>query len=315
MCPLGWLYQLGAQCYRALFWVGLKTTHRASLPVVVVGNLTVGGAGKTPTIVALIDLLRQHGLRPAVISRGYGGTYQAAWVRLTVAHRAHEVGDEPMMLFKKKQVPVVVARQRYLAAAAVVATGEADIILMDDGLQHHPLSKDIEVVVVDGQHGFGNQRCLPAGPLRESLQRLKTVDFVLQHGGEAVSGAPMMHWEIDTLYRVADDTVVTWDMKMPVVALAGIGFPQRFEQLLEHAGYNVVEFLSFQDHHVYTYQDIERMMQWGHPVIMTEKDAIKIRNMALPWASNLMYLTVALDLPMTFQQQFIAKVRGVARDF
>jgi tetraacyldisaccharide 4'-kinase len=244
-------------------------------PVIVVGNITVGGTGKTPLVIAIVKHLQASGCKPGVISRGYGGVAQYP-LQLNAQTRADESGDEPLLIYQRCGCPVVVSPLRVEAAQYLIANNDIDIIVSDDGLQHYALPRDIEIVVIDGQRGLGNGLCLPAGPLREPARRLASADFVLVNGIETKTYDPrqtFMKLRIEELQPLEPTrTHRGLPSHSRVNAVAAIGNPQRFFSTLEQQGYNVIPRV-FPDHYLYQEQDL--LFENGLPVVMTEKDAIK----------------------------------------
>jgi tetraacyldisaccharide 4'-kinase len=256
------------------YGVGLFETTRLQVPVVVVGNITVGGTGKTPLVSWLAGHLRQAGYRPGIVSRGYGGNAKT-WPRaVTPDSDPAEVGDEPVLLARRAGCPVVVGPDRVADARMLLSEHDCDLIIADDGLQHLALGRDLEIAVVDGMRRLGNGRCLPAGPLREPAARLAGVDFQVCNGspqGEELG----MQLSGGRLHRVGEDDIVADPAGLagaPVHAVAGIGNPARFFADLRGLGLEVIEH-PFPDHHTYVAADIA--FGDGRPVIMTEKDAVK----------------------------------------
>jgi tetraacyldisaccharide 4'-kinase len=262
---------------RGLYRRGWLASVRLPVPVLVVGNLTVGGSGKTPLVIWLVDSLRQAGWHPGVISRGYGGTYgTTAGVR--PESDAGLVGDEPALIARRAGCPVWVGRRRSEAGLALLKQHpEVDVIISDDGLQHYALERDIEIVVVDGQRRFGNGRLLPGGPLREPLSRLRKVDALVVNGGDAgpvQTLAPVFSmrlqgrqfWNLLQAERVQDADAFHG---LALQAVAGIGNPQRFFDHLEQLGMHI-DAHPFPDHHDYHPGDLP-----AGTVLMTEKDAVK----------------------------------------
>ena len=258
---------------RAAYRAGLLRPTRAGVPVVIVGNITVGGTGKTPLVVALAGELRQRGWSPGIVLRGYGGSVAGPEI---VAHSADPArfGDEAVLLARSGQTPVAVARKGVEGALLLVAQGGCDVVISDDGLQHWALSRDIEIVVIDGQRRLGNGRLLPAGPLREPADRLASVDHVVANGiaqpGELamrVQGTRAIplrsHGHAVPLQEFAGKRVH---------AVAGIGNPERFFTMLEGEGI-VVERHALPDHHVFEGQELTFADEL--PVFVTEKDAVK----------------------------------------
>lgn len=292
--PLAWLLApaslgFGAAVFarRLAYAIGLRPRYRAPVPLVVVGNLTVGGAGKTPLVAWIAQFLAAHGRRPGIVSRGWGGRAGGARAA-TIASDPAEVGDEPVLLARLTGCPVWVARSRAAACRGLLERHPAcDVIVSDDGLQHYALARDLEICVLDAR-GLGNRFLLPAGPLREPLARLRTVDALVAHGEvpQAVRArAPRcfaMHLEGSELVRLADareaHPAASW-RGARVHAVAGIADPQRFFAQLAGFGLQVVPH-PFADHHGFAPSDLE----FGDdaPVVMTEKDAVKCRRFANP---------------------------------
>jgi tetraacyldisaccharide 4'-kinase len=277
--------------YRA----GWLKPARMPVPVVVVGNLTAGGTGKTPLILALIEGLRKRGWNPGVISRGYGGSARTTQ-RLDDVPDPAIVGDEPCLIRYRSGAPVVIGRQRVEAARLVVGDG-VDVILADDGLQNPSLARDVEICVIDGRRRFGNGRLLPAGPLRESTARLATVDWVVCHGGEPGTGEIPMTLSGSIAVRLDDPTITQPLHKFvgqQVHAIAAIGHPARFFDSLREHRIRVIEH-AFRDHHALTPADLE--FSDDLPILMTEKDAVKCRGFAGP---HRWHVPVTAELPETF---------------
>lgn len=258
--------------------------RRPRLPVravLVVGNLTVGGTGKTPMVVWLCRWLQEHGYRPGVVSRGYGGRARGGPWAVTPQSDPAQVGDEPVLIATRSGCPVYVDRDRRRAARALLAHHPCDVIIADDGLQHYALGRDLEIVMVDGARRFGNGLCLPAGPLREPLGRLQEVDFRVATGTPG-PGEYAMTLTGGTALALADPghtRPLEAFRGQRVHALAGIGHPPRFFDMLRRRGLEVVPH-AFPDHHAFTPGEI----RFGDhlPVLMTEKDAVKCRQIAGP---------------------------------
>jgi tetraacyldisaccharide 4'-kinase len=260
----------------------LANTHRQQavklpVPVIVVGNIAIGGTGKTPFTLWLIDQLRAMGRRPGVISRGYGGRAPCYPLRVTAVTDPDHCGDEPALIARRAHVPIVVAPDRVAAGRRLLEGGGVDVIIADDGLQHYRLARDLEICVVDGSRGVGNGARLPAGPLREPPSRLAAVDLVVVNGGDwpqAPAGAISMRLVTDSARALADDRTqpLAQFSGRRVHAVAGIGNPARFFRSLRAAGLDLVEH-PFPDHH--RYAEIDLAFGGDAPVLMTEKDAVK----------------------------------------
>lgn len=304
LAPLGLLYGLIVGLRRALYRSGWVTVSRADVPVIVVGNIAVGGTGKTPLTLALVEKLRQRGFRPGVVSRGYGGHAAGYPLLLTAATTAAEAGDEPVMLFRRCGVPLVVAPRRSRAVRYLLQQASCDVVLCDDGLQHLALARDIEIAVIDGSRGFGNGRLLPAGPLREPVRRLATVDFVVQNGaGETWPATVPMRLVPEPMQPVgAPGRMAAPPQRGRIHAVAGIGNPERFFAQLREEGFDVVPH-PFPDHHAYVAADLA--FDDGLPVVMTEKDMVKCQGFA---AANWWYVPVRAELPEAFYDELFRKL-------
>jgi len=283
LAPFSFLYGLLMAVRSLLYRVGLRHRVKVGAPVVVVGNLTVGGTGKTPLVAWLSSHLAACGLRVAIVSRGYGGRARGV-TRVTVHSRASEVGDEPLLLARRATATVFIGRDRVATAQAAVKDG-ADIVVCDDGLQHLALVRHCEIVVIDGQRGFGNGCLLPRGPLRESPRRLRRVNAVVMNGAITAPGFQLPGFVSHTLFsmhiRASDARPVAGSGALRslssfrgsgVHAVAAIGNPQRFFDTLREAGLTVYEH-PMPDHHPFKSGDLN----FGDdlPVLMTEKDAVK----------------------------------------
>ena len=300
--PLSWLFGLISFIRRSLFKMGVKKQTQLSVPVIIVGNITAGGSGKTPMVIYLIELLRQHGFNPGVISRGYGADVDGV-LSVTAEHSAAEVGDEPAMIFHRTQVPFVVGSKRVQAAQQLLSDYDIDIIISDDGLQHYALGRDVEIAIVDGERRLGNKKLIPAGPLRESENRLKSVDFTVINGGVANKHEYLM--QLQPSNPISLTSSVEELTYKEVVAFAGIGNPQRFFDTLSEQGYELHRTVEFEDHQKYNLAQISSISS-DLPVMMTEKDAIKCKKFAQP---NWWYLPVDAKLPIEFEQQLLARLK------
>ncbi len=287
-CALVRLRRLG---YRR----GWLHRERLPVPVVVVGNLTVGGVGKTPLVAKVVEILREAGWRPGIIARGYGGN-SGEWPRaVAVDSDPAAVGDEPVLLARRTGVPVAVGPDR-LAAAHLLLPRGVDVIVSDDGMQHYRLERDVEVAVIDGDRRFGNGLCLPAGPLREPARRLAEADLVVGNGN-AGPGEYSMGFRHAELHAVADpqrQAALADYRGRQVHAVAGIGNPARFFAMLRRAGLIPVEH-PFPDHHPYRAEELD--FREGLPLIMTEKDAVKCAPFA---GGDWWYLPIEAELPAAF---------------
>lgn len=275
LVPLSWLFWLLSGLRRFCYKSGLLRSYKLPVSVIVVGNISVGGTGKTPLVIWLVEQLKQAGFTPAIISRGYGGhTHNPTPVN--VDSNPGDVGDEPVLLAKRGQCPVWVGLDRVATARLLLEEHpECNVIVSDDGLQHYALQRDVEIAVIDSSRSFGNGRLLPAGPLRERVSRLKAVDAVVFNGGKLQQDGFAMHMVGEGFHKLQDATekAVAGDFSGKVVyAIAGIGNPARFFQQLTEAGI-VFNCLTFPDHHIFQPSDLQ--ISDADVILMTEKDAVK----------------------------------------
>ena len=309
--PLGWLYGALLEARRGAYALRWLASSRAAVPVVVVGNLTVGGTGKTPLTVWLAQQLHAAGLVVGILSRGYGRRgREPRSVRADSDWRA--VGDEPVLLARRSACPTVVAADRLAGAGALAAQG-AQVILADDGLQHLRLARDCEIVVIDGARGFGNGRLLPAGPLREPPRRLQQVDAVVLNGAaEHASLAGRLPPDCLQMRLVGQQAArvdgepprcaLAEFRGAPVHAVAGIGNPGRFFSALQGQGLRLIEH-RFADHHAFVAAELEFGDQL--PVLMTEKDAVKCASFANP---RLWYVPVSAEFSPDDARELLRRV-------
>jgi tetraacyldisaccharide 4'-kinase len=303
--PLAGLYGVVVAVRRGLYRLGWLQTVRLPCPVIVVGNITAGGAGKTPLTLALIDALRERGYRPGVVSRGYGGMQRGPML-LDNLPNPSEVGDEPALI-RATGVPVAIGRDRPAAARLLVDAG-CNVLIADDGLQHYRLARDIEICVIDGERRFGNARLLPTGPLREPMRRLERVDFRVCNGAEAIAGEVSMRLRGGSVRALLDGHEQPLDgfSGMQVHAVAAIGHPQRFFASLAAQGIEVIPH-AFADHHAFVPADLA--FGDGLPVLMTEKDAVKCQGFAhADWWS----VPVKAQLPAAFYDALCARLNAKA---
>ncbi len=290
--PLEWIYRAVTAVRRAAYARGWLKVYRCPRPVVIVGNITAGGTGKTPVVVTLVEALQAAGLRPGVVARGYGGRAPSYPFVVDASSDPRDCGDEPLLIHVITACPVVVDPDRTAAARTLVEQFDVDLVISDDGLQHYALARDFELVLVDAERGLGNGWCLPAGPLRESAARLGSVDAVLYRGGSQPGAA--FSYEPTELTRLVDGercALNPEDIGSEVYAVAGIGQPEQFFAMLEAAGFTLRRS-PFPDHHRFTPADFKDLT--GLPIIMTEKDAVKCRGFAGPGAWS---LGIRVDLP------------------
>lgn len=330
LLPVSWLFTLLASVRR--MWLSRAARqHQFAVPIVVIGNLTVGGTGKTPLIIALSSELKKAGLKVGIISRGYGAQLEDFPVQVSDEHDAGQVGDEPLLLHRVTQCPVVIDPDRPRGCKYLLENNELDVVLSDDGLQHYAMPRDIEIVVVDGDRVFGNGLTLPAGPLREPVSRLRSVDAIVVNTGTqqrdvdavmSASGASAqlppvhgMYLKPKTLRNLKSDEQrpfagAPFKMGDRVQAVAAIGNPQRFFKLVSELPYAVEDF-TFPDHHPYEKVDFEAAgIDLSRPIVMTEKDGIKCQSFA---NENFWVLHVEVQLPEQFRSligEMVAQARN-----
>ena len=301
--PLSGIYWLILKIRALLYRLGVFRRFYAGAPVIVVGNISAGGTGKTPTVIWLVNELRTRGFRPGIVSRGYGGSKSGSSMRVDVDSDAAVVGDEPVLLARRAGCPVAVDADRVRATEMLIDDG-ADVIIADDGLQHLRLRRDYEICVIDGARGLGNRRLLPAGPLREPPARLNSVDQVLLNGASDVS------YGIEFELVANDATRLNGSLARPlhgfkdttVHAVAGIGNPKRFFDLLNAAGIQILEH-SFPDHAAITKADLNFGDDFN--ILMTEKDAVKLGR---DLSDKYWFVPVELSMDPVMATEFIEKI-------
>ena len=282
LLPLSWLYCSVTIVRRKLYQLDIKKSYGSKKPVVIIGNIVVGGSGKTPLLMALCEYIKASGYNPGVVSRGYGGNVSGVH-QVSESDSAEMVGDEPLMICRRTMVPVVIGADRVSAVDYLVKNNRCDIVFSDDGLQHYRMKRDYEIAVIDSNRKFGNGFCLPAGPLRERKSRLNDVDMLVYNDTDsAASDGCSYALQIVSLNQLNNSdncSSITSFLKKPVHAVAGIGDPARFFKQLQKNGIETIDH-AFPDHHVYQQQDFSG---WEKEcIIMTEKDAVKCRHLVLP---------------------------------
>lgn len=319
MLPLALVFRALVAIRRALYRMRILPTWRAPVPVIVVGNITAGGTGKTPLVLAIVDLLQRSGRNPGVVARGYGRVPPqehdprgVVRVYPDIATPEH-FGDEPVLVARRARVPVYISPDRAAAARALLsAHPEVDVLVSDDGLQHYALARDIEIAVVDGERGFGNRLPLPAGPLREPVARLRSVDAVVVNGAvrDDVPGErrfPMRLGSERFAALAGNQELGVQDFVLAargrnVVALAGIGNPQRFFDHLASLGVRARP-MALPDHHHFQPRDLK--LPNAEVIVMTEKDAVKCAAFA---DARMWFMRVEAILPREFDDFVLARV-------
>ncbi|CAI0702459.1 tetraacyldisaccharide 4'-kinase [Serratia entomophila] len=302
LLPLSWLYGLVSALIRLSYRCGLRKSWRAPVPVVVVGNLTAGGNGKTPMVIWLVEQLQQRGYRVGVVSRGYGGKSTVYPLVLGPNTTTREAGDEPVLIYQRTGAPVAISPNRSEAVQALLQQQRLDLVITDDGLQHYALQRDFELVVIDGVRRFGNGWWLPAGPMRERAARLNSVDARVANGGVAQAGEIAMRLQAREAVNLLSGERRPAAELTQVVAMAGIGHPPRFFATLEKLGVDVEQEVAFADHQEYQLSQLAALTRAGQTLLMTEKDAVKCRVFAQP---NWWYLPVDAVLPSGQAEQLL----------
>lgn len=310
LLPFSWLYGLISNGIRLSYQLGWRKVWRASVPVVVVGNLTAGGNGKTPVVIWLVEALQRQGLRVGVVSRGYGGKAERYPLLLDAATTTAQAGDEPVLIYQRTQAPVAVSPVRREAVQALQSGGNIDVIVTDDGLQHYALARDFEIVVVDGERRFGNGWWLPAGPMRERAGRLNSVDAVIVNGGSASGNEIAMQLQPGAAINLKTGQAQPLSAFDQVVAMAGIGHPPRFFNTLAQQGVMPIRQLAFADHQAYSEAELRALTTGSQALIMTEKDAVKCRQFA---QDNWWYLPVDAQLSAAPAAELINKIASLCQ--
>jgi tetraacyldisaccharide 4'-kinase len=320
LSPFSWLYWVVVVVRRFLYASGCKKVTSFPVPVIVVGNITVGGTGKTPLVIWLAKFLRARGKRVGIVSYGYGSKGASYPIVVDQNSDVGIVGDEALLIAQKTGCLVVIDVDRVAAAKKLLQESPCDVIISDDGLQHYALGRTIEIAVVDESRGFGNGFCLPAGPLREMPSRLKRVDVVVTNrlivsdseagGVQSVSSAERitnsMSYVVDQLQNLQKGSLCRSLAEMRgrmVHAVAGIGNPEKFFQMLRQAGLEVCPHV-FPDHHKYVLADLEFFDDL--PVVMTEKDAVKCMGFA---GENWWFVRLDVEVSADFSQWIAAKMK------
>ncbi len=295
LLPISWLYGLITMIRRRAYKAGVLSSYRASVPVMVIGNISVGGSGKTPLIIALVNHLQKQGVKVGVISRGYGGDTSQMPTLVSSSSLPNVVGDEPCLIVNMTAVAMAVCPNREQAVTTLLAAyPDLQLIIADDGLQHYALQRDIEWIVVDAARGFGNEQLLPTGFLREPMSRLKGASVIYHERSKTIStnnsntqptNRLTMHLEADEIQHLWSPISLDSQIneKAPekgsrVHAVSGIGYPQRFFDTLDLLGFDVIGH-PYPDH--YEFSLAELLQYDDYPIIVTTKDAVKIRALLL----------------------------------
>ena len=301
LLPLSLLFYSVTALRRLAYQQAWLKSFRVAAPLIVVGNISVGGTGKTPLVVYLVALLRKHGFKPGIISRGYGGARHAQPQAVTAQSNPAQVGDEAVLLARRCQCPVVVSPDRVAAAQQLLQDSDCNVVISDDGLQHYRLCRDIEIVVVDGERGLGNGLPLPAGPLRETASRLKQVPLLVSTGQSRLSPLTqrLLPGAAINLKNHQKSKALRDFIGEDIIAVAAIGNPERFFTSLEKAGLTLRRH-AFADHYPYNVGDFQAFTD--QTILMTEKDAVKCASFA---CSNMWYVPIESDINPEFDARLI----------
>lgn len=279
--PFSLLFWLISQLRKRLYSSQILQSYRSPVPVLVVGNISVGGNGKTPVVIWLVEQLQQKGLKVGVVSRGYGGENKVFPQLVTAESNPQQMGDEPVLIAQRTLAPVAISPNRKESIELLLSQFKLDLIVTDDGLQHYALQRDLEWVVVDGERRFGNGFVLPAGGLRELPSRLQSVQAVICNGKNAKSGEHLMQLATDFAVnlKTGEKRHLNEFIGKNCVAMAGIGYPPRFFTMLENLGIKLKSTHAFADHQAFSLEQLT-VIDENLPLLMTEKDAVKCRQFA-----------------------------------
>ena len=311
--PLSRLIEFLVKRRRNKYLQNLQLSWKPDIPLIVVGNIVVGGSGKTPFVIWLSKLLEDQGYKPGIVSRGYGSKSNQYPLIVDSDSRVADSGDEPLIIHRNTNRPVCVSPNRTEAVKKLLQETDADIIISDDGLQHYKLNRDIEIIVFDGLRGIGNNLCLPAGPLREPLERTKDADFIVSSTKrleiDEIHEDCLMTYKPLEWVRLSDNKrfpANDWPLSRSVHAVAGIGNPSKFYNTLSSLGLNIMEH-SFPDHYQFKEEDLD--FEDNHPILMTEKDAVRCMDMN---NKNLWYLSIEAEIKdRDFKEDLLSKVKAI----
>lgn len=307
LVPLAWVYEFLMNCRRKLYQCGIFYSKKFPIPVIVVGNITTGGTGKTPLVMHIVELLSKQGWQPGIVTSGYKGNHKKP-EEVSKNSNPKLVGDEALVLANRLACPIVVGRKRVEALQTLLEKAQVNIVVTDDGLQHYALQRDIEIAVIDGKRRFGNGYCLPAGPLREPKNRLSKVDFIVNNG-ENRQGEYPMEYIAGKIYRAKNtkeqQSIDSFRGKT-VHAVAGIGNPTRFFELLTRHGINLIPH-AYPDHHAFSSKDIH--FNDNLPVFLTEKDVVKCFSFV---SDHHWVIPIEVAIDPLFDERLLTAIKGRA---
>ena len=312
LAPFSLLFWFISQIRIALYRKKILKSYLSPVPVLVIGNISVGGNGKTPLVIWLVEQLQKKGVKVGVISRGYGGENKVYPQLVTPESNPKLMGDEPVLIAQRTHAPVAISPNRQQSIELLLSQFELDLIVTDDGLQHYALNRDMEWVVVDGERRFGNGFVLPAGGLRELPSRLKQVQAVICNGKNANAGEHAMHLEPDFAINLkTGEKCKLNEFTQPVYALAGIGYPPRFFNMLKGLGIPLADTFSFADHQAFTAEMIVPKLSQNLSLLMTEKDAVKCKAFA---QENWWYVPVSATFSEKSTACLVGMVMGLIKN-
>lgn len=301
---------------RISYQFGWRKIYRFSVPIVIIGNLTVGGTGKTPMVIWLIEKLKCRGWKVGVVSRGYKGKTNNYPFVLDNTSNSNECGDEPILIQKRTGVLVAVAPKRAEAVSALLYIQPSlDIIISDDGLQHYALFRDIEWVVINGKLCFGNGHWLPAGPMRERVFRLNKVHAIIVNGltqEKKLAGAILMQLRPVVIINMLTKEHKPLNSLGKIVAIAGIGYPMQFFINLRKNGLTPIKEISFSDHQIYSEEMLLSLVEKDEALLMTEKDAVKCLDFA---HKNWWYVHADVEINKTDEMILLNKIERKIKDY
>ncbi len=307
LLPFAFIFKVLTSIRRSLYHHHLLPSFHCGVPVIVVGNITIGGTGKTPFVIWLSERLKQQGFSVGIVSRGVGGSKQRAPRLVSKTDLAVNVGDEAKLLAEVTHCPVAISIDRVAAIRLLLAQHQCNIILSDDGLQHYRMRRDIEIIMIDEERQFGNGRLLPAGPLRELPARLKSADFIVRTNAPAdrYDGMQLEPHCFKSVKNPSEEKNLQFFVNQRVHAVAGIGHPARFFQSLKPFAGQILEH-SFADHYLFQKNDLA--FTENLPIVMTAKDAVKCQPFA---ANNWWYLQVNAKIGQSLEKALLAKINSV----
>lgn len=309
--PLSLIFGAISRHRRRAYLKGSKFSYKAPVPVIVVGNITAGGNGKTPVVIWLVELLQSQGYKVGVVSRGYGAKAPKYPLRVGSDTPTHYCGDEPKLIAQRTGAVVMVDPVRSNAVKSLLQH-HVEVVVTDDGLQHYALQRDVEFIVIDGVRRFGNAQLLPLGPLRESTQRLSEVDFLVTNGGKPDLGEIAMRLAPSQAVNLVTGEKSPVSELGKLVAIAGIGHPPRFFETLRQLNADVVTAKGFTDHKALIKDDILPLLHDAQQLIMTEKDAVKCREFA---DNNWWYLPVSADISEANTEIVLNRLQEVLKEY